>query len=156
MKSSKDLGQIIKNLRINKSLTQEQLANLLKITPQAISKWENGESYPDLPILDKLAEIFEITLDYLIKDITESKKKNEYRGYLMSILKDIFNKLSSQIRFNNDKLSTKAEKAHTIQDNDQSIKLGAINEESNSNLRSASTTGQKRRRSNQSNRTNRS
>jgi transcriptional regulator with XRE-family HTH domain len=81
MKSSKDLGQIIKNLRINKSLTQEQLANLLKITPQAISKWENGESYPDLPILDKLAEIFEITLDYLIKDITESNKKNEYRIY---------------------------------------------------------------------------
>lgn len=74
----------------------------------------------------------------------------------MMSLKDIFNKLSSQIRFNNDKLPTKVEKAHTIQDNDQSIKLGAINEESNSSLRSASTTGQKRRRSNQSNGTNRS
>jgi hypothetical protein len=69
----------------------------------------------------------------------------------MKVLKDIFNKLSAQIRFNNDKLPTKVEKAHTIQDNDQSIKLGAINEESNSGLRSAGTTGQKRRRSNKSN-----
>jgi hypothetical protein len=61
------------------------------------------------------------------------------------MLKELFAKLSSQIRFNNDKLPIKAEEAPTIQDNDQSIKLGAINEESNSSLRSASTTGQKRR-----------
>lgn len=72
------------------------------------------------------------------------------------MLKDLFAKLTSQIRFGSAKLPTKAEKAHTIQDNDQSIKLGAINEESNSSLRSAGSTGQKRRRSNQSNRTNRS
>jgi hypothetical protein len=61
------------------------------------------------------------------------------------MLKDLFAKLSSQIRRRSDKLPTKAVKAPTIQDNDQSIKLGAINEESNSTLRSAGSTGQKRR-----------
>jgi len=64
----------------------------------------------------------------------------------MNIFKDIFNKLSSQIKKPNDKLTKKVVSQPKIQDNDQSIKLGAINEEHKPNLRSVGKTGTGRRR----------
>ena len=64
----------------------------------------------------------------------------------MNIFKDIFNKLSSQIKKPNDKLTKKDVSQPKIQDNDQSIKLGAINEEHTPNLRSVGKTGTGRRR----------
>ena len=64
----------------------------------------------------------------------------------MNIFKDIFNKLSSQIKKPNDKLIKKDVSQPKIQDNDQSIKLGAINEEHKPNLRSVGKTGTRRRR----------
>ena len=64
----------------------------------------------------------------------------------MNIFKDIFNKLSSQIKKPNDKLTKKDVSQPKIQDNDQSIKLGAINEEHTHNLRSVGKTGTGRRR----------
>jgi hypothetical protein len=64
----------------------------------------------------------------------------------MNILKNILNKLSSQIRKPDDKLTKKVVSKPKIQDNDQSIKLGAINEEHQSNLRSVGKTGTGRRR----------
>jgi hypothetical protein len=64
----------------------------------------------------------------------------------MNIFKNIFNKLSSQIKKPNDKLTKKVVSQPKIQDNDQSIKLGAINEEHKPNLRSVGKTGTRRRR----------
>ena len=64
----------------------------------------------------------------------------------MNIFKDLFDKLSSQIKKPNDKLTKKVVRKPKIQDNDQSIKLGAINEEHKSNLRSTGKTGTGRRR----------
>lgn len=64
----------------------------------------------------------------------------------MNIFKNIFNKLSSQIKKPNDKLTKKDVSQPKIQDNDQSIKLGAINEEHKPNLRSVGKTGTRRRR----------
>lgn len=42
---AKDIGKIIRELRIEKSMTQEELAELICVTPQAISKWERGVSH---------------------------------------------------------------------------------------------------------------
>lgn len=64
----------------------------------------------------------------------------------MNIFKNIFDKLSSQIKKPDDKLTNKMVSKPKIQDNDQSIKLGAINEEHQSNLRSVGKTGTGRRR----------
>ena len=41
-------GQIIASNRLSQSMTQSQLAKILLVTPQAVSKWERGESFPDI------------------------------------------------------------------------------------------------------------
>ncbi len=51
-------------LRKERGVTQEQLANHLGVSPQAVSKWENG-SYPDGDLLPRIADFFEVTIDYL-------------------------------------------------------------------------------------------
>jgi len=49
-----------------KNLTQEEVAEYLGITPQTVSKWERGESYPDITFLPALANIFETSVDLLL------------------------------------------------------------------------------------------
>lgn len=60
------LGKRIAAHRKELGLTQDRLAELLGITPQAVSKWENNQSCPDIAILPRLAEIFGITVDELL------------------------------------------------------------------------------------------
>ena len=60
------IGNKIKNLRTNRGITQEQLAEHLHISGQAVSKWENGTSTPDITMLPILAEFFGITIDELM------------------------------------------------------------------------------------------
>lgn len=61
-----ELPNIIKINRDKKGWSQEYLAKKLNISRQAISKWELGESYPDIENLIALSELFNITLDELI------------------------------------------------------------------------------------------
>lgn len=60
------LSENLKKYRILKNLTQEDLAGYLGITPQSVSKWERGESYPDITLLPPLANIFETSIDLLV------------------------------------------------------------------------------------------
>jgi len=59
-------GQNIAAFRKNKNLTQEKLAELIGISPQSVSKWENDVSMPDIALLPILADIFSTTIDSLI------------------------------------------------------------------------------------------
>lgn len=61
------IGKYIARLRKDKGWTQQQLAEQLDVTPQAVSKWECGESVPDIDILDKIAMIFSVTIDSIVK-----------------------------------------------------------------------------------------
>jgi transcriptional regulator with XRE-family HTH domain len=79
LKSSQEVGLAIKELRIKKGLTQDQLAAKLQLTPQAVSKWENGDSYPDLPIIGMLTEIFEVSMDELMNNKNSRELKQHYR-----------------------------------------------------------------------------
>ena len=54
----------LQTLRKNRGVTQEQLATYLGVSPQAVSKWENG-SYPDGDLLPQIADYFEVSIDYL-------------------------------------------------------------------------------------------
>lgn len=56
----------LRKYRILKNLTQENLAEYLRITPQSVSKWERGESYPDITLLPALANVLETSIDLLI------------------------------------------------------------------------------------------
>lgn len=62
------IGEKIQKLRKEKGLSQEQLANQLEVSRQAISKWELGESIPDINKVALISEYFHVTTDYLIKD----------------------------------------------------------------------------------------
>ncbi len=55
------IGQNIYELRKKNNFTQEELANKLNISFQAISKWENGVSYPDISLLPIIADLFKVS-----------------------------------------------------------------------------------------------
>lgn len=57
-------------------LSQEELASKLGVSRQAVSKWETGESIPDMNNLAALAEIFDVSLDWLIKGEEEKRQEN--------------------------------------------------------------------------------
>ena len=67
------LGKRISQYRKSKGLTQDKLAEQLGVTAQAVSKWENDQSCPDITMLPKLAEIFDITTDELLGRSTGQK-----------------------------------------------------------------------------------
>lgn len=60
------IGMNIKRLRQNKDVTQEQLGDVLGISGQAVSKWENDSALPDILLLPKLADYFGISIDELM------------------------------------------------------------------------------------------
>ena len=60
------IGANIKRLRVTKNVTQEQLAEAMNVTPAAVSKWERGETYPDITLLQPLAYYFGVSLDDLM------------------------------------------------------------------------------------------
>lgn len=87
------LGENIKKLRQEKDLTQEQLADIFGVSPQAVSRWENGATYPDITLLPMIANYFEVTLDDLmgmeeirdesaIEEIFKEYKRNFSKGYV--------------------------------------------------------------------------
>ncbi len=73
-------GQTIKTLRHNSNMTQEDLAELLSISPQAVSRWETDAAMPDISLLPPLANLFNVTTDHLLGMETYQKdaRKAEY------------------------------------------------------------------------------
>ncbi len=73
-----ELGKKIAYYRKSKNITQDALAKQLGISNQAVSKWETDQSCPDVELLPKIADIFEITLDELFeREFVSQKKKTE-------------------------------------------------------------------------------
>ena len=73
-----NLGNKIRELRRAGNLTQEQLAAALNITPQAVSKWEMGASYPDMTMIPIIASFFKVSLDELFDfDVKNVEKEIE-------------------------------------------------------------------------------
>ena len=55
-------------IRKNKGLTQEELAEKLDVSRQAVAKWESGQAYPDISNLIQISNQFNVTVDYLVRD----------------------------------------------------------------------------------------
>lgn len=62
------IGQRIRNTRIEQNISQESLAELVEVSRQTISKWENGAAYPSGENLTALSKIFHIPIDALVND----------------------------------------------------------------------------------------
>lgn len=86
---NKKIGELIKRLRINKGLTQEQLGDMVGVGFRSVSKWERGITLPDISIINDVSKILGITSDELLsgelneETITNTKKKNNKRTKLI-------------------------------------------------------------------------
>ena len=60
------LGENLRTYRLQKGLTQEQVADVFGVSSQAISRWENGSAYPDVTLLPGIAMYFDVSLDTLL------------------------------------------------------------------------------------------
>lgn len=77
-----NFGEIIKDIRKKNNLTQKELADKLFVTYQAVSKWENNKSIPDISILQNISKMFNIDLNYL----TNTKKRNNTIYFILIII----------------------------------------------------------------------
>ena len=87
------IGEKIKELRLKKEWTQEELGEFLNVSRSAVSSWEVGRNYPDLETVIALSDLFEIPLDYLLredmelaKDVTKKIKMNHYYRLLLKVI----------------------------------------------------------------------
>lgn len=70
-----DFAEKLKMIRTEKKLTQEQLADMLSVSRQAVSKWESGAGYPETEKLLQLSKELNVSLDYLLLDENSLKEK---------------------------------------------------------------------------------
>ena len=63
-----DIGTKIKNARLAAKLTQEQAAEGRGVIRQTMSNWENGKTYPDIISVIKMSDLYDISLDHLLKE----------------------------------------------------------------------------------------
>ena len=61
------IGETIKKRRVEMKLTQEELAEKLNVTPQAVSRWENEISLPDITLVPRISEVLKVSCDNLLK-----------------------------------------------------------------------------------------
>lgn len=73
----KKIGSFLKELRKEKSMTQEQLAEYLNVSGRTVSRWETGSNMPDLDILIELADYYEVDIRTLLDGERKSEKMNK-------------------------------------------------------------------------------
>lgn len=78
---NKIFGENIKILRKSKGYTQEDFAELVGVSFQAVSKWERGESYPDITLLPAISKLFNISIDELLGNI-DNYSESDIKHYL--------------------------------------------------------------------------
>ena len=78
-----NMANRIQYLRKTKGLSQEELADKVGVSRQAVSKWESEQSTPDIEKIISMSELFEVTTDYILKGIdpVKIKKKKQYILY---------------------------------------------------------------------------
>lgn len=91
----KKINLRISELRHKKKITQHELADVVGVSFQTISKWENGSVMPDITYLPMLAEYFEVSVDQLIGIVPLSEETYSARATI-ALLKDIDSELQSE------------------------------------------------------------
>jgi len=74
-------GTILRRLRRDRELTQEELAEVLNVSTQSVSRWETGACYPDMELLPVIASFFETTVDQLL-GVTQAAEAQKVAAYL--------------------------------------------------------------------------
>lgn len=79
-----NFGEKIFKLRKERGLSQEALAEQIGTTRQAVSKWENNQGFPETEKLLQLSNIFEVSIDFLLKEEKSAENSADGRGYYVS------------------------------------------------------------------------
>lgn len=87
--SMEESGKSILNLRQNANMTQEELALRMGVTPQAISKWERGQSLPDITLFAQLCKALNVSADILLGLENKSDEKSSSGNYSEEVLKNL-------------------------------------------------------------------
>ena len=72
-----ELGNNIRNIRKQRGLRQEQLAEAMGVSVAAVSKWETNQSFPELTVLAELADFFEVSMDTLVGHSLKADRMEE-------------------------------------------------------------------------------
>ncbi len=94
------IGKFIRNLRESKEMTQDDLADVVGVTRQAVSNWELGKAIPDSGILLSLSELFQVTINELLKgekDYKDTKENEELENMALNLV-DEYNTKSLRIK----------------------------------------------------------
>lgn len=86
----KSMGEIIAKLRKDAGLTQEQLANMIGVSSQTVSKWETGTTMPDIMLLPIIADVFDVDIDSLYGIKRNARSKNVYKHNAHEVLYNSF------------------------------------------------------------------
>lgn len=78
-----NIGETIKELRKERDITQEEFADIIGVSSQSVSRWENNCCYPDIELIPIIAEYFEISTDRLL-GIDDTKEKEAINAYLQA------------------------------------------------------------------------
>lgn len=99
-----DVGKFISELRKEKGLTQKELAENLNITDKAVSKWETGKCYPDIEMVERLSQLFNVSIneilngerilleevqkeaDKTIVQVIKNSKKEKHKGRIIALI----------------------------------------------------------------------
>ena len=71
------IGEFLKELRKEKNLTQEQLAEQLNVSNRSVSRWETGRNMPDIGLLVEIAELYDVSISEIIDGKRRSENMNE-------------------------------------------------------------------------------
>lgn len=107
------IGEKIRELRLRDNKTQNEMAKALGITPQAVSRWESGISYPDVEMFPKIAEYFGVSIDRLygraadereleieqiIRTVRRLRREKKPAGEIQALLRDAIQKYPKEYR----------------------------------------------------------
>lgn len=124
------IAETIKELRTGKGISQEALADVCGVSMQAVSKWENGQSCPDIAFLPLLADYFQVTADYLLTGEKGRKERAEGDEGIAGIMRDSVRKDVLYIvqYFNGEILGMEEWNRKRIQENEDRVKIAFAEE----------------------------
>lgn len=96
---NKIFGQFVAKLRMEKGLTQAELAEQLHVTNKAVSKWETGKGFPDIQLLEPLAEALGVTVMELVQCQRQSEPLDNQRTdeVIVEVMQDSAKRTSTRI-----------------------------------------------------------
>ena len=92
------IGRFLKELRKEKELTQEQLAEILNVSGRSVSRWETGNNMPDISLLVELADFYDVSISEIINGERKSETMNENEKEMALSLSDYAEEINKKIQ----------------------------------------------------------